>query len=565
MAASLLIGVSQYDDTDFNPLPSAVKDVDVLQETLRHPHIGAQRSSSVTVFKDASLSQLRNAIETFYANRQPNELVLLYFSGYGIVDDRGQLFLVAKNTDHNHLEETALSVAELLACLEACRSLQQVIILDCCFSGTFAKGMVAPSDVDAIGQQLSGKRRALLTSPWSIDYAPTDKSGELSLYTQYLINGLETGMADGSMANRNLDGEVTVVELHEYIRDRIEGDAIALYPKLYTTGQGYEIVIAQAPYLEFRREALGLASRGEISPVGHSILDQMRVRLGISSDVDAAIRKDALKPYQLQSQKRQQFEKIRAEMAKREGQLSDNTRTELLRLQEMYDLPADVRSEAPAARVDPVAIAEPLTTPPVNRNGQEAIDIPPTPLDDEPPSENSFSRLWQNNVFQERGLTPELLRMAIASLAVLGLLGAVLWVAFQPLSRTANRLTTSEGYFREGYRQASRNDRRDAIAAYTQAIQLDPENAAAYYNRGIEYAKQGDRNQAIQDYTDAIKLAPTFADAYFNRANSYFVRGERNAAIQDYRRAEQLYQQQRRPEERRRAQEALQAVQQQPQ
>ncbi len=568
MAASLLIGVSQYEDSSFTALPAAAKDVDVLQEVLRHPNIGSQRSAEVAVLKDPNLTELRGAIESLYSNRQSNEVVVLYFSGYGIVDDRGRLFLACRSTSRAMLEDTAISMAELQACLEVCRSQQMVVILDCCFSGTFAKGMVSPSDVDAIGQQLSGKRRALLTSPWAIEYSPREKSGELSTYTQYLMNGLETGMADGCLANRNLNGEVTVVELHEYIRDRIEDEMPALYPKLFTAGQGYEIAIAKAPYLEFRKEALGLATQGEISVVGQSILDELRVRLGIPQEVAASIRKDAIKPYQQRSQKRQQFEKIRAEVAKHEGQLSDNTRTELLRLQEMYDLPAEVRTELPLSRVEAPANVNrnaestadsPRSIVPIS-NGQAPLDIQPTPLDDEPAEETRFSRLFQNTMFQDRGFTPELLRMAIASLAVLGLLGAVLWLAFGTLPRSANKYSTSEDYFQEGFRKAQSSDRKAAIESYNQAIKINPESAAAYYNRGIEYARQGDRNQAIQDYTDAIKFAPKFADAYFNRANAYFARGERNAAITDFRQAETLYQQQNRSNERKLAQEALKAI-----
>jgi Caspase domain/TPR repeat/Tetratricopeptide repeat len=561
MAASLLIGVSQYEDASFTALPAAAKDVDVLQDAFRHPNIGSLRSSEVAVLKDPSLVQLRGAIEALYSNRQPNELVVLYFSGYGVVDDRGRLFLASRSTSRAMLDDTALSMAELQACLEVCRSQQMVVILDCCFSGTFAKGMVSPSDVDAIGQQLSGKRCAVLTSPWSVEYSSRQKSGELSTYTQYLLNALETGMADGCLANRNLNGKITAVELHEYIRDRIEEEMPALYPKLYTAGQGYEITIANAPYLEFRREALGLAIQGEISVVGQSILDEMRVRLGIPQEIAASIRKDAIKPYQQKSQKRQQFEKIRAEVAKHEGQLSDNTRTELVRLQEIYELPAEARTELPTSRVEAPAMpvrASESNGAIVGTNGQTPVDA--QPLDEEPAEENRFSRLLQNTAFQDRGFTPELLRMAIASLAVLGLLGAVLWVAFQPIQRAANRYSTSEDYFQEGFRRSQGRDRKAAIESYNQAIKLNPENAAAYYNRGIEYAKEGDRNQAIQNYSDAIKYAPTFADAYFNRGNAYFARGERTAALRDFKQAEKLYQQQNRQNERKQAQEAIRTM-----
>lgn len=51
------------------------------------------------------------------------------------------------------------------------RSEQQVVILDCCFSGAFATGMTAKSDGTVnIQTQLGGKGRAVLASSTSTQY-----------------------------------------------------------------------------------------------------------------------------------------------------------------------------------------------------------------------------------------------------------------------------------------------------------------------------------------------------------------------------------------------------------
>ena len=42
-----------------------------------------------------------------------------------------------------------------------------------------------------------------------------------------------------------------------------------------------------------------------------------------------------------------------------------------------------------------------------------------------------------------------------------------------------------------------------AAEAFTQAIRLDPQNAAAYYCRGNAYSKLGDRENARADYEKA--------------------------------------------------------------
>ena len=60
-----------------------------------------------------------------------------------------------------------------------------------------------------------------------------------------------------------------------------------------------------------------------------------------------------------------------------------------------------------------------------------------------------------------------------------------------------------------------------AIAEYTKAIELDPENAVAYNGRGDVYYDKGELALAIADYTQAIKLDPQYAVAYYNRGNAY--------------------------------------------
>ena len=49
-----------------------------------------------------------------------------------------------------------------------------------------------------------------------------------------------------------------------------------------------------------------------------------------------------------------------------------------------------------------------------------------------------------------------------------------------------------------------------AIAHYTKAIELDPNDAAAYYNRGFAYANKGEYDKAIADVEKCIELSDDF-------------------------------------------------------
>ena len=77
----------------------------------------------------------------------------------------------------------------------------------------------------------------------------------------------------------------------------------------------------------------------------------------------------------------------------------------------------------------------------------------------------------------------------------------------------------------------------EAIADYTQAIKLNPNLALAYNNRGIAYSNQGKLDDAIADYNQAIKINPNDAEAYYNRGIAYDNQGKFLKAIADYNQA----------------------------
>lgn len=79
-----------------------------------------------------------------------------------------------------------------------------------------------------------------------------------------------------------------------------------------------------------------------------------------------------------------------------------------------------------------------------------------------------------------------------------------------------------------------------AIADYSKAIQLDPNDAMAYYNRGIAYYFKGQYDRAIADYNKGIALDPNNAIAYNYRGIAYDFKGQYDKAFKDYNKAIQL-------------------------
>lgn len=72
-----------------------------------------------------------------------------------------------------------------------------------------------------------------------------------------------------------------------------------------------------------------------------------------------------------------------------------------------------------------------------------------------------------------------------------------------------------------GWRFLKEKKFKEAIAAYTLAIQENPRDASNYNNRASAYDNSGDKRKAIEDYTKAIEFGPK-DDLYLNnRAGVY--------------------------------------------
>jgi serine/threonine protein kinase len=89
----------------------------------------------------------------------------------------------------------------------------------------------------------------------------------------------------------------------------------------------------------------------------------------------------------------------------------------------------------------------------------------------------------------------------------------------------------------QGLARYSLKDYQGAIAAYTEAININSNDFKSYNNRGLARSDLGDKKAAIEDYNQAIKIDPNFVLAYKNRGNTRSALGNKQAAIEDYNQA----------------------------
>ncbi len=86
---ALLIANGVYDDTTLSQLVTPEVDIDALAMVLRDPEIGG--FDEVEALKNEPTRTIMMAIARFFNGKKREDLLLLYFSGHGVLDIRGRL------------------------------------------------------------------------------------------------------------------------------------------------------------------------------------------------------------------------------------------------------------------------------------------------------------------------------------------------------------------------------------------------------------------------------------------------------------------------------------------
>ena len=217
---ALIIANTEYTDTGLAQLTAPGKDAKEFGRVLDSRDICA--FDDVIILFNEDVFKVNETIDYFFSDKKPDDLLVLYFSGHGVRDENGSLYLAVTNTNRERLRSTAIKSEFITEVMDQCRSRRQVLILDCCNSGAFAKGTKAATGVSigtASAFEGKGYGRVVLTASDSTQFAwegdQVIGTTENSLFTHYLVKGLE-GEAD-----TNGDGRVTIDELYDYAYEQI--------------------------------------------------------------------------------------------------------------------------------------------------------------------------------------------------------------------------------------------------------------------------------------------------------------------------------------------------------
>jgi hypothetical protein len=232
---ALLIGNSTYpaDEHNLQTLKGPVKDIAALNRALVDSGTGLFADVDVTLLPEVPSTRAIRALGRFFGTATRDDVLLVYFSGHGKLDQSGRLHLCMQDTDSADLLSTAVSSARINEFADASHARNVVIVLDCCHAGAFRGG--------ELGDAMAGLGRYVLTSCRGTQLAndATVENGT-SLFTQHLVDGLVQAAAD-----QDGDGYVTFSDLYAYVDRRLR-EAGKQIPQRRVDGDG-DVRLAKRP------------------------------------------------------------------------------------------------------------------------------------------------------------------------------------------------------------------------------------------------------------------------------------------------------------------------------
>jgi len=249
---ALVVANDEYADPGLRRLVAPAHDAEALAEALADPAVG---DFDVQILHNESAQGIRFAVEDFFADRAPEDLLLLHFSCHGLKNAAGELFLAVADTRPTRLASTAVAADFVNRQMADSRAQRIALFLDCCYGGAFPRGMVVRAAGEAqvrdafAGQDTvgGGRGRVVITASSAMEYAFED--GRLaagaepspSVFTGAVVDGLTTGEAD-----RDGDGWVGLTELVGYVTDRVHRVTPNQNPQMWTFGSQGELLIARS-------------------------------------------------------------------------------------------------------------------------------------------------------------------------------------------------------------------------------------------------------------------------------------------------------------------------------
>jgi len=228
---AIVIGISSYQDPDIPRLNFSNKDAMVFADFLQSASGGSVPKQNIKLLTDsmATIGEVDKSIRWLMDHCKEGDKVFFYFSGHGEMENVTMSkngYLICYNTPSVAFVNMGLSIDylnDVVNTISVQTKAKVVVITDACHSGTMNGNKFKGNFF--VGEQLMLKKenevRMASSKPDQLSNEKEDWGGGRGVFSYYLVNGLQGGLADV-----NNDGTVSVAELKNYLENKMANDPV---------------------------------------------------------------------------------------------------------------------------------------------------------------------------------------------------------------------------------------------------------------------------------------------------------------------------------------------------
>ncbi|MGW1620737.1 caspase family protein [Streptomyces sp. NPDC002172] len=187
-ASAVLIGCGDFDDIDLPAIPAVKSNLTDLHSALTHRTHGILPPEHCRVLADPA-DHRSVGMALAQAAREAEDLLLVYRTGHGLLDEDGLLHLALSSTDPGHVGFTGVPADLVKRYLGRARARLRVLVLDCCFSGRAVAAMPESGSLLTAQLDLSGTYTLTSTTATAPSHAPPGQRH--TAFTAALLDALE--------------------------------------------------------------------------------------------------------------------------------------------------------------------------------------------------------------------------------------------------------------------------------------------------------------------------------------------------------------------------------------
>lgn len=239
------VGIADYKNQDYN-LTYAAKDAKDLAAVLAKS-TSFTKVNVRTILNNEVNKNVLEKIDSFLKPAKPQDVVLCFFAGHGVLDKKGNFYCSTYDIDLDQPELNGISVEQFEDVLNTCTARKKIFLIDACNSGlmdevsafTKKSNDTLNANVKQTGRGVSlkvkrkettdielmhsaflnlnkGAGLTIIAAAAGTEFAYEDAKYKNGLFTYALLNALKTGKAD-----LNKDKSITVSELKHFVEQQV--------------------------------------------------------------------------------------------------------------------------------------------------------------------------------------------------------------------------------------------------------------------------------------------------------------------------------------------------------